>query len=219
MTGKIGLIFNGVWSQYALATAPKYADIYELLYVHDLPHANLDHLDALVIPFQSHQAALEQHQEILYRFLASGKKIAVFGDSTPAWLTDAIWEDRPVNNYWWVADPTQPPISQTDYTHPVFAGLLPRHACWHVHGIYRQIPSEAQVIQKNADGETITWQTHQFGGTLFVSTLDPIVEHGIQQIRHLDHFVDNLTTWLCGTRPIGKFEVPTSAYGLSALPL
>jgi hypothetical protein len=217
MNGRIGLIFNGVWSQYAMATAPKYAGIYELVYVHDLPIADLSSFDALVIPFQSHQAALENHQAILYRFLASGRKMAVFGDSTPRWL-DAEWEDRPVNNYWWVADPQNPPISETNYEHPVFYGLLPRHACWHVHGVYRRIPDRAEVIQRNADGDIITWQTNQYGGTLFASTLDPIVEHGIQQIRHLDNFVDNLTVWLCGIRPTGQFEICTDDYGVSVLP-
>lgn len=213
MNGKIGLVFNGVWSQYAMASASKYKDIYRLLYVHELNSADLDAVDALVIPFQSHQQALEEHKDVLYLFLAAGKKIAVFGDSTPLWL-DAQWEDRPVNNYWWVETPANPPISETDYSHPVFTGLKPRHACWHVHGVYTRIPSEARVVQRNAERETITWETTQYGGVLFASTLDPIVEHGIQQIRHLDHFVDNLTTWLCGVRPTGRFEVASEAYGV-----
>lgn len=214
MNGQIGLVFNGVWSHYAVATAPKYASIFRLVYVHELPVAPLDDLDALVIPFQSHQPALERNKDVLYRFLAQGRKIAIFGDSTAGWL-DAQWEDRPVNNYWWVEDPRRPPITQTDDTHPVFAGLQPRHACWHVHGVYTQVPPSARVIQRNDAGEIITWQTHEYGGTLFVSTLDPIVEHGVQQIRHLDNFVDSLTAWLCGVRPQGPFVVPSQAYGVS----
>lgn len=217
MPGKIGLIFNGVWSQYAMATAPKYSSIYELLYVHDLPKADVRSLDAMVIPFQSHQAAITEHQAVLYDFLKGGRKIAVFGDSRAAWL-DADWEHRPTNNYWWVTAPQSPPITETDGAHPVFQGLQPRHACWHVHGVYTRIPDHAQVIQRNADGEIITWQTNRYGGTLMASTLDPIVEHGIQQIRHLDHFVDNLTEWLCGVRPSGRFEVPPENYGLAEWP-
>ena len=217
MHGKIGLIFNGVWSQYALATAPKYAEIYELVYVHDLPRADLTRFDALVVPFQSHQQALGQHREVLYQFLGEGKKIAVFGDSTPSWI-DAAWENRPVNNYWWVADPDSPPVTQTDFGHPVFRGLKPRHACWHIHGIYVRIPEHAVPLQRNDHDEVITWETRHYGGALFVSTLDPIVEHGIQQIRHLDHFVDNLTEWLCGVRPIGRFEIPSAAYGIGSWP-
>lgn len=217
MSGKIGLIFNGVWSQYALATAPKYKSIFELVYVHDLPAADLSEFAALVIPFQSHQAALEANQSVLYRFLETGRKIAVFGDSTPAWI-DAEWVSRPVNNYWWVTDPSKPPATDTDHNHPVFSGLLPRHACWHTHGAYVRLPDQAEVLQRNAEGDVITWQTRQYGGVLFVSTLDPIVEHGIQQIRHLDHFVDSLTEWLCGTRPAGSFEIPSAAYGIAGWP-
>lgn len=217
MTARIGLIFNGVWSQYAMATAPKYESLYQLIYVHDLPLVDLSSYDALVIPFQSHQAALVNHREHLYRFLAEGRKVAVFGDSTPQWI-DAQWEDRPVDNYWWVADPNSPPIAHTNREHPVFRGLTPRHSCWHYHGVYTRVPEQAEVLQTNPQGEIITWQTNQYGGTLFVSTLDPIVEHGVQQIRHLDHFVDSLTEWLCGVRPSGRFEIPTARYGVSSWP-
>jgi len=203
----IGLLYNGVWSQHAFATAPKYRDLYRLIYVHDLDAEALEDLSALVIPFQSDQATIAAKKDLLYDFLAAGKKIAVFGDTTPEWI-DAQWEDRPVNNYWWVETPDQPPISHTDYSHPVYQGLAPRHACWHIHGIYTRIPPQARAIQTNEAGETITWQTEAYGGVLFGSTLDPIVEHGIQQIRHLDNYVDNLTEWLCGIRPEGRFEIP-----------
>jgi hypothetical protein len=40
-----------------------------------------------------------------------------------------------------------------------------------------------------------------------------VVEHGVQQIRHLDHFCDNMTEWLCGVRPAGRLEVDPDAYG------
>ncbi len=118
---QIGLVFNGVWSQYATATSPKYRDIYELIYVHDLDYEKIRDLKALVIPFQSNQEALVRRQDALYRFLSDGKKVAVFGDSLPLWI-DAQWEDRPVNNYWWVENPNNPPISETNYEHPVYQG-------------------------------------------------------------------------------------------------
>lgn len=213
---RIGVLFNGVWSQYAFATAPKYRDLYELVYVHDLSYQRIRHLDALVVPFQSHQPAISARREAIYRFLADGKKVAVFGDSDSEWI-DATWESRPVDNYWWVTDPTSPPISDTDDSHPVYAGLIPRHACWHVHGVYTRVPADARVIQRNEEGEPITWQSEAHGGTLFASTLDPIVEHGIQQIRHLDNYCDRLTTWLCGTTPAGAFALDPAVYGVDRL--
>ncbi|WBA43541.1 hypothetical protein [Hymenobacter canadensis] len=213
---KIGLIFNGVWSHYALATAPKYRDLYQLLYVHDLDAAAVQDLAALVVPFQSNQSVLTEKQAVIYDFLAAGKKVFVEGDSSTAWL-DAQWEDRPVNNYWWVTDPTAPPVSATDYSHPVYQGLTPRQACWHTHGVYTRVPESAEILQTNSQGEVITWQTHAHGGTLLATTLDPIVEHGVQQITHLDHYVDRLTEWLCGVRPApGRMSIDAAAYGPTA---
>ncbi len=209
----IGLIFNGVWSHYVFAKAPKYQDLYKLLYVHDLEESQLEGLKALVIPFQSNQKALAKRKDLLYNFLQNGGKIFVEGDSTADWL-DAQWEDRPVNNYWWVNDPHNPPVSDTDYAHPIYEGLKPRHACWHTHGAYTRVPESASIVQTNADGEIISWETNEYGGTLFATTLDPIVEHGVQQITHLDNYVDKLTEWLCGVKPEGMFETVEADYGV-----
>ena len=212
---KIGLIFNGVWSHYSFAKAPKYRGLYKLIYVYDLREESLADCCAIAIPFQSNHVALTAKKDIIYNFLAQGNKVFVEGDSSTDWL-DAQWEDRPVNNYWWVTDPDNPPVSETNYDHPVYQGLKPRHACWHTHGAYTRIPEGAEVIQKNGDGEIVTWQTDRYGGVLMATTLDPIVEHGIQQITHLDNYVDRLTEWLCGVKPEGKMEMIEEDYGASA---
>jgi hypothetical protein len=211
---KIGLIFNGVWSHYAFAKATKYREMYELLYVHDLTADKLGEVDALVIPFQSNHKIIAEKQNLVYDFLAQDKKVFVEGDSSANWL-DARWEDRPVNNYWWVKDPTKPPVSDTDYDHPIYRGLTPRQAFWHYHGVYTRIPGHAQVIQTNVDGEFITWETTHYGGHLLATTLDPIVEHGIQQITHLDNYCDRLTEWLIGIRPEGDFVIDQADYGVA----
>ena len=57
--------------------------------------------------------------------------------------------------------------------------------------MYTEIPEHGEVIQTNAEGEIISWETGHYGGKLFATTLDPIVEHGVQQITHLDQ--------LCGS--------------------
>ena len=211
---KIGLIFNGVWSHYAFAKATKYRDIYKLLYVHDLCAEDLEGLEALAIPFQSHHEALSAHKDLIYNFLTQGKKIFVEGDSSANWL-EATWEDRPVNNYWWVKNPENPPVSVTDDRHPIYQGLKARHAFWHYHGVYTAIPSHASVIQRDQKGDIVTWETSHYGGQLLVTTLDPIVEHGVQQIQHLDNYCDRLTEWLAGIKPEGKFEILASDYGVA----
>lgn len=211
---KIGLIFNGVWSHYSFAKATKYRDLYELLYVHDLTAEMLDSVDALAIPFQSNHKALAEHKQLIYDFLAKGKRIFIEGDSSANWL-DASWEDRPVNNYWWVKDPNSPPVAVTYDSHPIYQGLKPRHSFWHYHGVYTSIPAHGEVIQTNVEGDIVTWQTTYYGGEMLVTTLDPIVEHGVQQITHLDNYCDRLTEWLIGIKPEGKFEILKSDYGVA----
>ncbi len=210
---KIGLIFNGVWSHYTFATAPKYRDIIKMIYVYDLSETELNDIEALIIPFQSNQKELAKHKELIYDFLAKGKKVFVEGDTSMDWI-DAKWEDRPVNNYWWVENPNNPPVSETDFSHPLYNGLTPRQSCWHTHGSYTSMPTHARAIQKRPDGEIITWETNQYGGTLMATTLDPIVEHGVQQITHLDNYVDKLIFWLTGDVVSGTFEVPVENYGI-----
>lgn len=209
----IALLFNGVWSHYAFAKAAKYQPLVDLCYVHNLQAEDLAHRKALLIPFQSNHGAIAQRKALIYDFLQAGGKVFVAGDSSAHWL-EAQWEDRPVNNWWWVKDPHHPPVTKTDDSHPVYKGLKPRHACWHTHGVYTQIPAHAKVIQENEKGEIITWETSAYGGQLLVTTLDPIVEHGIQQITHLDHYVDSLFEWLCGERPQGNFQVQKADYGI-----
>ncbi len=214
MNKKIALIFNGVWSQYTFAKAPKYKSIFDLVYVYDISASLLSNYDAMIIPFQSNQKAIVEKKDAILSFLASGKKIFMEGDAAEE-LFGAKWEDRPVNNYWWVTNPDNPPIAKTDYSHPVYSGLKPRHACWHTHGVYTKIPNGSQIIQETPEGEVITWQYNLMGGTILATTLDPIVEHGIQQITHLDNYTDKLIYWLCGVQPEGKFEFVKEDFGVT----
>jgi hypothetical protein len=195
----IAMLFNGVWSQYVVATAPKYRDFFDLIYIHELSADRLMRYQALLIPFQSNHDLLVGHRELIFAFLAAGKRVAVFGDASD-WI-GAHWEDRPVDNTWWASDPSQPPVAWTDFSHPLFAGLTPRQAGWHHHGVYVRLPTGARILQRSRRGEIVCWHTEIHGGELLAATSDPIIEHGVQQIRHLDHFVDQLVLWLCGRRP------------------
>lgn len=195
MKNPIALIFNGVWSQQAFAQMEPYHHHYDLVYIHSLTADQLNAYEAAVVPFQSSQSGLLAKRALFFDWLAQGKKLAVFGDN-PTGFLPAIWEERPVNNYWWKTDPHQPPIAWTDRDHPIYQKLQTRHACWHHHGVYTQIPEAARIIQHNQNQEVITWETKEFGGCLLASTKDPIVEHGINQIRHLHHYCNQLTQWL-----------------------
>jgi hypothetical protein len=210
----IALLFNGVWSHYVFARADKYAPHYELLYKDDI--ARLDH-KALIVPFQTDHTHLARHRETLEAHLAKGRTIAFFGDADLTWL-GAHWEHRPIDNSWWKHTPDRPPIIDTDRTHPLYAQLSVRHGGWHHHGVYTRVPDNAHIIQRSRAGEIVTWQAPVHQGLVFASTKDPIVEHGVQQIRHLDHYCDALTEWLCGVRPSGAFTINPQHFGVDWSP-
>jgi hypothetical protein len=81
----------------------------------------------------------------------------VEGDSSANWL-DAKWEDRPVNNYWWVDNPNNPQYLKLiflircikDYRQDILVGT---------HMEYTSIPTNATVIQRKDDTDIITWET------------------------------------------------------------
>lgn len=195
----IAMLFNGVWSQHVVATAPKYREFFELIPTHAFGAERLRGHQALVVPFQSNQAVLAEQHPCVFDFLAQGHRVAVFGDAG-AWI-GGQWEDRPVDNFWWNRPSASPPVDWTDFSHPLFAGLTPRQAGWHHHGVYASVPVQARILQRSREGEVVCWESRAHGGVLLAATSDPIVEHGVQQIRHLDHFVDQLVFWLCGRRP------------------
>lgn len=198
----LAMLFNGVWSQYVVATAPKYRDWIDLVYLYDFAAIDLSRYRGLIIPFQMDHQRLAEQQHKLYDYLAQGGQVVVFGDAG-VWL-DAQWQDRPVNNYWWKDNPDKPPVTDTDFSHPLFAGLTPRQTGWHNHGVYTRVPASAEVLQRSDQGEIVCWQTTEYGGVLLAATQDPIVEHGVQQIAHLDHFVDRLLYWLSGELPAAE---------------
>jgi len=73
------------------------------------------------------------------------------------------------------------------------------------------------VVQRDQSGDVVTWQQRRGRGLVFASTKDPIVEDGVQQIRHLDCYCDALTEWLGGGRPEGRFELDPRAFGVRSV--
>jgi len=82
----IALLFNGVWSQYIFAKAPKYRDFYRLVYTYQLSSETLDGCASLVIPFQSNHHEISRRRAVIERFLAEGKTVVCFGNAHRDWI-------------------------------------------------------------------------------------------------------------------------------------
>ena len=157
---------------------------------------------------------MRTHRPLIDAFIKNGGTALFCGEPHLDWL-GAHWESRPVDNTWWNRLPVEPPIPVTDRTHALYASLTDRHSGWHHHGVFTQTPSGARIIQRSKLGDVVTFELGHGKGRILATTKDPIVEHGVQQIRHLDHYCDALTRWLCGATAHGHFSIDLECYGVA----
>lgn len=213
---QIGVILTG--SRPARGFAAAAADQLEPIPLADFTLARVRHLRALVIPFGTNHSRLWDHRSHLFEFLRHGGRVFLQADAPVPWLSDAVWEDRPGRNYWWVAQPELVTSPHVDSSHAAFLGMRSPHECWHAHGAYTKLPGGAHLVQQNPHGETLTWQTAQYGGLLLVTTLDPLpdMEPGIQRLSPFDRYRDQLTNWLLDRQPQAKPRHIGSAVNLFA---
>jgi hypothetical protein len=105
-------------------------------------------------------------------------------------------------------------MATTGFDHPAYWDLTPRQACWHPHGVCTRAPETAKIIQPNAGGNVISWQTHTaHDGTLLAITLGSFVEHGPEQFTHLGR----LTKGPSGEHPVAvRTTIVAAAYAAQA---
>jgi hypothetical protein len=200
----MGVLLTSLAAPSGFAAAAASQGLIEIVRLADFSIQRLLHLRALVVPFRTHHSRLWDHRATLFEFMRLGGRVFLQADAPVPWLSGAIWEDRPGRNYWWVTQPERTPSKYIDSGHPAFMGMRSPHECWHARGAYTQTPPGAHIIQQNPSGDTLTWQTAQFGGLLLVTTLDPLpdAEPGVQRLSPFDRYCEQLTSWLLGQRPV-----------------
>lgn len=209
---KIAALYNGVWSQHLVFTSEKYAPFFEEIYIGDFPNAELSGYAALYIPFQTNFDALAEHREKVEAYLNAGGTVIVEGHGDERVFPYAKWEYAPIDQDWWLTDKTNYPATIENPAHPVFKNLSMLDANWHHHGIYTVIPDTAEVLQRGRKGEIVTWvDEKKFTGKIFATTQDCVVEMGVNQITHLDNFLDSLVYWVTGEMPQGKYAPPAQS--------
>lgn len=184
----------------------------------DFTLPRLRQLRALVIPFGTRQSRVWDFRAPLFEFMRFGGRVLVQADGPIPWLPNAIWENRPNRNHWWVLHPDMVASPDIDSGHPAFLAMRGPHALWHARGAFTQVPEGARVVQRNPSGEVLTWETRQYGGAMLVSTLDllPEAESGIQRISPVDRYREQLTNWLLDRTPETRRRPIGSAVNLFA---
>ncbi len=212
----MGVVLTGLTPVAGFAAAAVRQGLADPIALVDFTLERVRQYRALVVPFRSHHSRLWDHRAVLFEFLRMGGRVFLQADAPIPWLSDAVWEDRPGRNYWWVTKPEMASGTPMDPSHAAYMGMRSPHECWHARGAYTKLPRGAHIIQQNPSGETLTWQTAQYGGLLLVTTLNPLpdAEPGIQRVTAFDHYCDQLAGWLLDRRPAPRPKPIGSAVNL-----
>lgn len=209
---KIAGLLSGTWPSYMVFTSEKYGPFFDTVYVGDFGEVNLQDYAGLYIPFLSNLDALTEHREKIEAYLNDGGTVIIEGHGDSRIFPDAVWVQAPVDQDWWLTDKMNYPSTIENPLHPVFKSLSLPDANWHHHGIYTSVPETAEVLQRGRGGEIVTWvDEKKFKGKVFATTQDCVVEMGVNQITHLDKYLDALVCWVTGVMPQGKYAPPLQA--------
>lgn len=205
---RIGAVYNGSAAHHRSLHEPKYAQwISELIYLPDLPEADLSQLDCLVLPERQHYRILQEARPNLLRFLDEGGTLvvlgdqSVYGDQPSGWLPGICWEDRPVN-YWWWRDPSATSgLTAREPDHSLWKRLDISAATWHQHGAFRP-PEGAVTLVENSEGLAVLYIDQvSTPGTLVVAALDPMYHFGSYFMPATERFLDGFWPWLAQDLP------------------
>ncbi|MBC8043047.1 MAG: hypothetical protein IAF08_06340 [Rhizobacter sp.] len=204
----VGLL-SGTWPPYMVFTSEKYSPFFDTVYVGDFGQCNLLDYAGLYIPFLSNLDALAEHRQKIAAYLEHGGTVIIEGNGDSRIFPDAVWTPAPIDQDWWLTDKMNYPSTIENPQHPVFKNLSLPEANWHHHGIYTAIPDTAEVLQRGRKGEIVTWvDEKKLRGKVFATTQDCVVEMGVNQITHLDKYLDALVHWVTGVMPQGKYAPP-----------
>lgn len=181
--------------------APRYAGVFDrLIRPEALDHAALAGVTTLVVPCRTHPERLKPHWPLLAAFLGRGGTLVAMGETFQhEWIPGVRFHGLETNYWWWLEAGADLGMTVARPDHPLMAGFTPRHVTWHRHGWY-DLPAGAEALVVDGDGQAHAYVDGvSFGGTLFVTSLDPFYHHGSgfmpSTTLFLDAFLPNLRRW------------------------
>lgn len=188
---------------------PRYADYFDsLIRPEALDLAALDGVTTLIVPCRTHPQRVRPHWPLLQAFLGRGGTLIAMGETFQnEWIPGVRFHGLETNYWWWLEEGADLGMEVARPDHPLLAGFTKRHVTWHQHGWF-DLPDGAEALIVDRDGHAHAYvDTASFGGTLFVTSLDPFYHHGSgfmpSTTLFLDAFLPNLKGWAQARRPSG----------------
>ena len=198
---RLGLLYGGSLPEYRVLADERFSPwLAKTIYVPELTEESLADLDGLYVPEGSNHRALQAASETVRAFLERGKTVLLFGDQPVAWLPGISWEFRPALS---APKLTAGPIGSNGVAGSSaasdhgFHGAVPLiDQIWHHHGILRP-PAGADTLLWTEDGAGVLYVDRaSTGGTLLVTTLDPLRHTGETASPQPTRFLECFLPWV-----------------------
>ncbi|MFN2556856.1 MAG: hypothetical protein ABR592_08280 [Nitriliruptorales bacterium] len=173
----------------------------EVIYLPHATNADLSHHQFLLVPERLHRGLLHLAAPIVMDFLGSGGTVVAFGGQPTGWLPGLHWEHRPTNFWWWREPEGRSGLVARDPDHPFFRHVPLRDATWHFHGVFHPSPGAETILASDVGGAVLYIDEASTGGTLIVTSLDPLYHVGSYFMPAAGRFLAGFLPWLLGPRP------------------
>ncbi len=196
---RLAAVYNGSAPHHRTLNEPKYHRwLSEIIYLPDLPGADLSTFDGLLIPERLHKGKIDAASAKVRGFLERGGCALVFGggEHPPSWLPGLKWEYRPTNFWWWLEPGADLGLVAPDPDHSLFDYITLADATWHYHGVLYPPDGAETPIALEEGGALLYIDRVSTPGTLLVTTLDPIYHFGSYFMPATECFLDGFLPWV-----------------------
>lgn len=196
---RLAAVYSGSAPHHRALNEPKYRRwLSEIIYLPDLPYADFDNFDGLLIPERLHRGKLDDAAKPVLSFLERGGTVLVFGggEHPPKWIPGLKWEHRPTNFWWWLEPEADNGIRIARLDHGLFKCIGVEDAIWHYHGLLHPPAGVETLITLRDEGALLYVDRVSTPGTLLVTTLDPLYHFGSYFMPATERFLDGFLPWV-----------------------
>lgn len=197
---RIGLVDGGMAYHFDSYDRPPFKGAFDrIIYLRDLPLADLSDIDILIIPCRTNPHWLSLVTLQLQAFMRSGGTLAVMGETRPdTWLPDVGYAPIETNFWWWLEEGADLGLRMCAPGHSVNDYISREAATYHLHSSFTPLGKNQVSLIETREGESLMFEDLKSyaPGRLVATTLDPFFHHGQFFMPATTEFLKGLLPWL-----------------------
>lgn len=195
----IAAVDGGTYFHHRTLREPPFGDYFDaIVYVRDVPAADLSGYDTLFLPCRLNAELIAVFADKLLAFMAGGGTLVVMGETfADRWLPGIDFTPVETNFWWWLTPGADLGVTIARPEHPLFRRLDRAGATWHLHGTFAVSPNQTSLIETADGGSLLFEDTVTYApGRLIATTLDPCYHHGSHFMPATTRFLEAFLPWL-----------------------